>query len=380
LDTSTLRADVEALSSIERGSATPGEKRSAEWVAQRLAELGAADVRVEPFRYQRSWAYGAVPPALAGMLAARVGGLRGAALAAAAAVTYELDFTGRSQWLRELLPMHDAHSVTARIPAAGEKRRTVVLVAHHDAAHTGWIWNPKISESGHARTDRTGKTPPFEAPAIAAAGLVAAGSLLGSRLAKTAGAAIFAGGAVAAVQCALSPVVPAASDNATGVAAVLALAERFVAEPLEGTELVLVIPGCEESGMGGMRAWMKNARASLDADSTLVLCLDTLGAGEPIVITREGLTGHYREEDLDWADRGAERAGMDPPRRFTLGGWTDAIIAANAGLPTISLLSFKDGGFTNYHLPTDTPDRVNWQAVEACVRLAGGIVEAWADA
>ncbi len=49
-----VRADVEALAAMDRGSASPGEIAAAEWGAQRLAEAGAVDVRVERFRYQRS--------------------------------------------------------------------------------------------------------------------------------------------------------------------------------------------------------------------------------------------------------------------------------------------------------------------------------------
>jgi hypothetical protein len=89
----------------------------------------------------------------------------------------------------------------------------------------------------------------------------------------------------------------------------------------------------------------------------------------------------YRPEDLEWADRGAERAGLGPPpRRFTIGGWTDPVLALIGGLPAISLLSVSGTGFTDYHLPTDTPDRVNWSCVEQCTRLAAGIAEAWAAA
>jgi Zn-dependent M28 family amino/carboxypeptidase len=177
--------------------------------------------------------------------------------------------------------------------------------------------------------------------------------------------------------------VPGASDNATGVAAVLALVERFATAPLAGTEVVAVFPGCEESGMGGMAAWMRSPEArALDPARTLVLGLDTLGAGEPVVLAAEGppRRQRYRDADLAWADRGAARAGLPPPRRFTIGGWTDPVLALEAGLPTISLLSVRDGGFTNYHLPTDTPDRVDWGSVDACTRLAVGIAEAWAEA
>ena len=132
--------------------------------------------------------------------------------------------------------------------------------------------------------------------------------------------------------------------------------------------------------MGGMAAWLRTA--ALDPATTLVLGLDTLGAGEPAVLAAEGppLRRRYRPGDLKWADRGAARAGLPRPRRFTIGAWTDPVLALMAGLPTISLVSVCGGGFTNYHLPTDTPDRVDWDSVDQCVRLAAGTAEAWSAA
>jgi hypothetical protein len=40
----------------------------------------------------------------------------------------------------------------------------------------------------------------------------------------------------------------------------------------------------------------------------------------------------------------------------------------------------RDGSFTNYHLPTDTPERVDWASVEACMRLADATAREWAEA
>ena len=171
------------------------------------------------------------------------------------------------------------------------------------------------------------------------------------------GAALLALSLYGALDVARSPTVPGASDNATGVAAVLALVERYAREPLEGTEVVALFPGCEESGMGGMAAWMRSPRrVGSTRPARLVLGLDTLGAGEPVVLAAEGppRRQRYRDEDLAWADRGAERAGLPKPRRFTIGAWTDPVLALMAGLPAISLLSVQGSGFTNYHLPTDT--------------------------
>jgi hypothetical protein len=134
--------------------------------------------------------------------------------------------------------------------------------------------------------------------------------------------------------------------------------------------------------MGGMAAWLRSPEArALDPATTLVLGLDTLGAGEPVVLRAEGppLRQRYRDVDLAWADHGAALAGLPRPRRFTIGGWTDPVLALHAGLPTISLLSVCGSGFTNYHLPSDTPERVDWESAEKCLRLATGIAQAWAE-
>ena len=71
----------------------------------------------------------------------------------------------------------------------------------------------------------------------------------------------------------------------------------------------------------------------------------------------------------------AERAGL---RRWRLGAWTDPVLARLPACRRISILSVRDGGFPNYHLPTDTPDQVDLACVEACVRAAERIaLSAW---
>ena len=359
---------------MERRSAGAGERASAEWIAERLRNAGAEEVRVEAFRYQHTFGWAHAAHAAAG-LAAAAGGAR--PLAAAALASFELDYSGRSQWLRRVLPADQGANVTGRVPARGERRRTVALVAHHDAAHTGLMWHPRLAGIGAGRAARTGMRASFAAPAEAALALTAITRRPAARaLAATALGAMLA----LSLDVARGATVPGASDNATGVAAVLALVERFAADPLPGTEVVALAPGCEESGMGGMAAWLRAQRRLLDPRSTLVLGLDTLGAGEPVVLSGEGpvWTVHYRPRDLALADRGAARAGVPAPRRFRIGGWTDPVLARLAGLPAVSLLSVRDGGFTNYHLPSDTPDRVDWGSVDACLRIAAGVTEEWA--
>lgn len=354
----SLRADVEALAAIERGATSAGERSSAEWVAGRLAEAGAVDVRLEEFRYQGSYA---------GAHAAHFAlGALGGVLALAAAASYDLESSGRSQWIRRLLPAGRGTNAVARVAAGGERRRTLVLVAHHDAAHTGLIWHPKLVRMSRGAS--------FATLPMLAFGLAALPRT------RRAGRVLLAALAALTADVARSPVVPGANDNATGVAAALALVERWASEPLPGCEVIALFPGCEESGMGGMAAWLRAERAGLDPQRTLVLGLDTLGSGEPVVADREGPPRpvRFRAADLARADAGARLVGLEPPQRARISGWTDPALARLAGLPTISMLSMRDGLFTEYHLPTDTPDRVDWDSVDSCLRLATGIGEAWA--
>jgi Peptidase family M28 len=383
--TASLRADVETLAGMTRDSAGIGERASARWIARRLEEVGATDVRVEPFRYQSTYAWAQGLHAAAGLAAVRVRGVGGAALALGALVSLELEVSGRRQWLRRLLPAGEGANVVARVPPGGERCATLVVVAHHDAARTGFFFRPEVSQAGAHRRLRRRSIDPYVAPvALPAFGLAALGAVAGGRLGRVArgGATVLLGAALAAdMDIATERTVPGANDNATGVAALLELAERFAAEPLPGVEVMLVVPGCEESGMGGMAAWLAAHRDALDPATTLVLCLDTLGSGTPIVLEAEGalLRHRYRPEDLELADAGARRAGAEPVERWRIGGWTDAVLAVFAGLPAISLLSLGPKGiFTHYHHPTDVPEHVDFDCVHRCIAVAAGIAAEWA--
>jgi Peptidase family M28 len=378
-DLAAVRADVEALAAMSRGSASAGERASAAWVAARLQEAGASDVRVETFAYQGTYAWAHSLHAAAGLAAMALRGWRGAALAAGALVSLELEASGRRQWVRRLLPAGEGANVVARVPSPGPRRATVVLVAHHDAARTGLAWHPAIKQAAAGRQLRRRTIDPAMAPFGAGLALAGAGALLPGRAGATAraGAAAILGLTIAAyADIARSPVVPGASDNATGVAALIELARQDAAEPVPGVELILLAPGCEESGMGGMAAWLAGAGGDLRPETTLVLGLDTLGGGRPAVLTAEAtlLVQRYREEDLARADRGAARAGVPAPERWQLGTWTDPILARFAGLPALSILALGPGYLPNHHLMTDTPENVDWESVDACIRLAAGIV------
>jgi len=380
-DLASIRGDVASLSAIRRSSARAGERASAEWMLRRLRKLGIEDVGIEPYRYQATYALAHGLHNAAGIAASVLGGRRGAALAAATLCSYEMEVSGARQWLRRLLPAGDGANVIARVPAAGRRRATLVLVAHHDAANTGLIWSPTVVSAGGARHLRRRRVDPFMAPVELALALAGAGALLGrrGRAARVLAAGILGLACAADADVARSNTVPGACDNASGVAVCIDLLRALAAEPLPEADVLVAFTGSEEAGMGGMGAFLDRYGARLEQQPAFVLGLDTLGAGTPIVCSAEGAMREqrYHERDIALVEEGAAIAAVPVPQRWRIGGWTDPVLAVHRGLPCASVLSMGPGYFPDYHHPTDTVERVRWACVMACARIAAGTIEAF---
>src|SRR5205085_2488011 len=104
--------------------------------------------------------------AAAGALAARGPGtarrvVGGVAAGIAAAAVWDEVSGGRLWFRRRLLPTRATWNVVARAGDSGAER-TVVVLAHHDAAHSGLIFHPALPRIGprfmpglHARASHT---------------------------------------------------------------------------------------------------------------------------------------------------------------------------------------------------------------------------------
>ena len=166
-------------------SASEGERRAADWIAARLrrarlrgARRGGArprDVLVAAGAAVRA-AGGAGPERAPRGRALAAGAFAGAAIAD--------DITGGRQWFRRrLLPSRPTWNVVAEAGDAGAER-TVVVVAHHDAAHTSRaLLAPRpsafVGERFPGLLERTDTTPPLMWPVIGGPLLVAAGRARG---------------------------------------------------------------------------------------------------------------------------------------------------------------------------------------------------------
>ncbi len=396
-DRAHLRQAIAHLAAIDRPSASPGEHEAAEWIAAQLAEFGC-DARIEEERAHGGyWFPLGVPNALAGAagLLARRGGRRKRALAAAAgafaAAAIWDDIGGGRLWFRRrFLPRRPTWNVVAETGDASAER-TLVFVAHHDAAHWGLLFHPGVlplvDRLFPGLLARSNTSPPLMAPVIAGPLLVALGALIGRRRPVTAGTVLALGSAATFAEIGARDAVPGANDNLTGVATLIGLATELAEQPVEGLRVLLVSTGSEEGFMEGMQAFARRHFPGLPRDRTHVVCVDTVGSPHLALIEGEGMLRmrDYPDDFKDLVDDCASASGVELWRGLRLRNATDGLIALRAGYPTAALGSVTDLKVpANYHWPTDTAENVDHgsvgDAVTLCTAIARRVAGAYASA
>ena len=376
-----LRRTIEQLTSFERPSASDGERRAAQWIANELRELGVeAEVEEERAHGTYWWPIGIFTAlaALAGLLGRRLLGT----LAGAFAALGVWDECGlwRGHWTRGLLPKRPTWNVVGRAgdPDAG---RTVCIVAHHDAAHGGLIFDFSAvrwyADRFPERLERGRVWPGTMKLVFAGPVLVALGSLLGLRRVRGAGTFISAGSAAFMADIARHGVVPGANDNLSAVAAMLAVAERLRDEPVAGLRVLFVSTGSEESFEEGMAAFLDRHEHELPRDRTDVLVLDTVGSPRLILLEGEGMIVRrpYDAALKDAIAAAARDAGVPILREHWLSFGSDALLALRRGYRTALIASFDRHKLpSNYHQPSDTAENVDYATVQAAATVTEATV------
>src|SRR5690349_21588014 len=149
-DEATLREVIAALATLERRAGSDGERRAAEWIAARLTAAGApAEVQAANFREGYPGLLGALSGAgaVAGVtaLTSRRAPTRRLAAAAAATVTAALadDASNGPRVARRAAgPPKPTWNVVGACGDPGAPR-TLVVLAHHDAALSGRIFDDR---------------------------------------------------------------------------------------------------------------------------------------------------------------------------------------------------------------------------------------------
>lgn len=382
-----LRAWVQLLSRIDRGSCSAGELEAAELISQALRDRGA-EVSIErPLVHGTYWWPLGITSAaglLAALVARRGRGRAAILLGSLAAATAADDLEAGPRWLRRLLPKHRTANVLAW---AGDRRaaHTLIVVAHHDAAHSGLFFHPGIGEmlSRRPRWAPLRMTPPVQVPLVAGPALAALSGLPGLRWGAGPAALICLGIVTSMVNIARSPTVPGANDNLSGVVTLLELAERLQARPVTGLRVLLLSTGAEEALLEGMHAFAAKHLALMDPHRTWVLCVDSVGS--PILALPEGqgmLRVHPHDAQLrELIARSAAGCAVELLRGTDMRLATDGYVALRRGFPTALLMSVNEhGGSSNYHWHTDTAEHVDYATLSTTIDICEAVVREHARA
>lgn len=388
LNQDELRERIVKLAAIERPSASPGERRAAQIIADELRNH-TERVTLDRERVHGTywWPLGLMTgaAALAGLSGRRTLALITGTLGA---LGVRDDITGGSLWFRRMLPQRESINVIAEFGPL-DAEQTLLFVAHHDAAHSGLVFHPGIPRTLGQRfprqLERTNTTPPTMWAAFFGPLLVALGALLGGerppapigRALTASGIALSAGHATAMVDIGMRQVVPGANDNLTGVAVLLSLARAMATEP-PAVRVMLLSTGSEESFMEGMHAFGRRHFPQLERSRTRVICLDTVGSPRLTLLEGEGMLGirDYGDDLKELIDQCARAQGVKLVRGLRFRNATDALVALKAGYPSAMLGSVDELKLpSNYHWPTDTAENVDYASTADAARVCWAVIE-----
>jgi peptidase M28-like protein len=374
---------VRELAAYERPSASEGERRAAEWLAGELWAAGCRRARVEEERAHGGywWPLGLLNAgtALAALLGRRVAALVGGL---AAAAVYDDVSGGRLWFRRRTLPHRSTWNVVAE---AGDPdgRRTVVFIAHHDAAHSGLVFHPALPRKAMQlmpkQHERANQSLPIIYGVFLGPVLLALWGLLGRRWLRRAGMFFSLGATAAMADIGSRDVVPGANDNLSSVAVLVALAHELADRPPEGVRVILLSTGSEESFMEGMQAFGRRHFGDLPRETTEFVCVECVGSPQLCVVEGEGMLRmrDYTASSREALARAGAAAGVELKRGLRTVAATDALIALNAGYSTCTLGGVDETKFpSNYHWPSDTPDNLDWSSIDRAVALCDQYVRA----
>lgn len=326
-----------------RGSCTPNEGRAAGYVNDQLLALGVSQVEFEKFRgapssyLPYSLAFGA---ALLGTLIALFDGSRMALtiggifnLLGVWAMFAESEFA--ANWTRWILPTKTTKNVIGVIPPREAIEGRVVLCAHLDTHRTPIFFSTTTWQQLFGRIT----TAAFVSMAASTLTFLI-GALIEWHWLRWVGvpfALIQISVLVLVLSADFTPFSPGANDNASGVGAILGLAEQILKEPLLQTEVNLVFTDCEETGAYGIINYLNKHSAALGKDAVYIM-LDEVGTGDVKYVSADGLIfKHATHPDaLNLANHAASALGLKTIVK-TGEAYTDALPATKRGLIALSL-------------------------------------------
>jgi Zn-dependent M28 family amino/carboxypeptidase len=164
-----------------------------------------------------------------------------------------------------------------------------------------------------------------------------------------------------------------ADDNASGSAAVLAIAETIGKQPMRKRNLIVALWSAEEIGLVGSTAFV-NAPPIAVNQLSAYLNFDMVGRMQDNKLAVQA-TG----TSPIWAgvlERANVAAGFDLTLQEDPYQPTDVATFNQAGVPS---LNFTTGAHVDYHKPSDTADKINYEDLDRVTTLASAVVRRLMD-
>jgi hypothetical protein len=373
-----------------RGSTTPEEKKAHEYCKQTLEGLGYEAHWEEYYAPTSGWhpfalAFGLILLAdllfwLSGRTAnAQLGGLAASAIAVITVISFFMQITYRDNPLRWFLPVAKSQNVWASARPGGEVKRRLVITGHVDTHRTALAMQSlRLWEIFQILTLVAGIAN------LVLVGLFVYGIFTSDALIRQ--IALWVGiipviGLVFTLQPDFTPYVKGANDNASGAAAVLALAERLKQEALQNTEVFLVNTGCEEVGCFGVVDWIRRHSAS-EAPEARYLVVDNIGGKgsalnyvvEEIVLTPVKADGSLVALAGSTAKENSELDAK--PFRYR-GLYTEMSLCTVNGQKAIALANFDPRTRTppNFHTVRDDMSNIDPALLERSLKYAWAFLQ-----
>lgn len=162
-----------------------------------------------------------------------------------------------------------------------------------------------------------------------------------------------------------------ADDNASGVAAMLELAEHYSRAGTSGRSMLFVAFSAEESGLIGSRYFVNHCPVPLEKIAYM-LNMDMVGRVRNHVLSVGGLG---TAASFDAIIKKADDASPLVVKNFSRGGFGPSDHMSFA-VKKIPVLFFWTGYHPDYHKPTDDADKINYDGLEQVVKLAVDVVDA----
>lgn len=337
-----MRRDIEYLAGnlVHRGASTRSERAAADYLRERFAAY-TPDTEMDDFyAIESPWLLFASYYAeyLVIALLAFWWPWIAFAYGAMVFVLYMAEFSGY-RILGHLLPQYETQNVVARMLGDNPKRLFIVT-AHYDSPKHSAVTSPKAQpwlRLIHVILVIC-MVVVLASCAAEAAGVFAEWDARPDLVLRWCGVTALLCGAAALVACELSgEFVRGASDNASGVAVLLGLANRFTEEPIPNADVWFVATGSKETWLSGMRRFLSTH--AFDKDTTFLLNVDRVGAGELHYVTREGMLHLFRSCPAMAAAARTESGAVHAEPMTWRGLPSDAFLPLARGMNALTITS-----------------------------------------